>query len=115
MAKPDNSAVLLDYNRPGIMFVHCKYCLRDYYSGDFGDGQSPSEVGIESNRLNRGPVQNAIEDHAGGVAPKRQRPSRHLVQHNAEREQVSALVEFLAPHLLRRHIGDGTQRQRPGW
>ncbi len=44
MAKPDNSAVLLDYHRPGVMFVHCKYCLKEYYSGDFGDGKSPSEA-----------------------------------------------------------------------
>jgi len=44
MAKPDNSAVLLNYDRPGIMFLHCKHCLKEFYSGGFGDGQSPSEA-----------------------------------------------------------------------
>jgi len=44
------------------------------------------------------------------VAPKWQRSGTHLVQNHTEREQVGASIEFLASNLLRRHIGDGSQR-----
>ena len=57
------------------------------------------------------PIQNGFEDHPRTFAAERQRPGRHLVQHRAEREQVGAGIEFLASHLLRRHVGDGAQRR----
>ncbi len=43
-------------------------------------------------------------------AGERQRPGRHLVQHDAEREDVGARVQFVAPRLLRRHVRHGPQR-----
>ena len=45
----------------------------------------------------------------GGVAAKGQRAGGHLVEHDAEGEQVGAGVEFLAARLLGRHVGDGAQ------
>ena len=44
-------------------------------------------------------------------ATERQRARRHLVEHRAEREQVRARVQFLGPHLLRRHVGDRAHRR----
>ena len=34
----------LNYNEPGIQFMHCAKCLREFYDGTFGDGQSPGEA-----------------------------------------------------------------------
>ena len=38
-------------------------------------------------------------------------PGRHLVEHRAEGKQVGARVQFLGPHLLRRHVGDRAHRR----
>src|SRR5215471_6083964 len=43
-------------------------------------------------------------DYAGALALKRQTTCGHLVQHDAERKQISSLVQFLGSYLLRRHI-----------
>ena len=42
-----------------------------------------------------------------GVALERPRARQHLVHHHAQREDVGALVEWVATHLLRRHIANG--------
>lgn len=55
-------------------------------------------------------IQNRIEDRAGSVAPKRQRPCRHLVQHGTKREQVGTRVEVLTSNLLGRHVGHCSHR-----
>ena len=34
----------LNYNEPGIQFLHCAKCLREFYDGVFGKGQSPGEA-----------------------------------------------------------------------
>ena len=55
-------------------------------------------------------MEDGIEDRTRTVAAKRQCTRRHLVQDDSEREKVGAMVEFLAPDLLRRHVGDCSQR-----
>ncbi len=67
----------------------------------------------QSHRGFRSPVQDLIEDRSRGSAGERRRSCRHLVEHDAEREQVRPPVQLLAQHLLGRHIGHRTRR-RPG-
>ena len=45
------------------------------------------------------------------VARERQRAGRHLVEHDAEREQVGARVELPAARLLGRHVRHRAQRR----
>src|SRR6266699_2502653 len=56
-------------------------------------------------------IQNGFEDHTTRVASKRKHARTHLVQHRAEREQISTSVEFFALNLLGRHIRHGAQRR----
>ena len=58
-----------------------------------------------------GAVQDRVEDRRRGRATERQRARRHLVQHDAEREEVGARVELLAARLLRRHVRDRADRR----
>ena len=44
-----------------------------------------------------------------GVALEGRPPVEHLVEHRAEREDVGAVVDRLAAHLLRRHVADGAE------
>src|ERR1019366_5783340 len=55
-------------------------------------------------------IEDRIEDHACRVASEGQRSGTHLVQNRPEGKQVRASIEFLPSNLLRRHIGDGSQR-----
>ena len=52
-------------------------------------------------------AQNGVKNHAGSLAAEGRDARRHLVQHDAERKQIGASVEFLAAHLFRRHVGHG--------
>ena len=72
-------------------------------------------VGIQAHGRYRSSVQHGIEDHPGGIPAERECSSSHLVQQHAEREQIRARIEFPAPHLLWRHVGDGAQARFPGW
>ena len=51
----------------------------------------------------------AVGDDAGSLAPEWNGGGRHLVHDNSEGKQVGAGIQFLAPHLLGRHIGDRAQ------
>ena len=55
-------------------------------------------------------MQDPVEDERRGRGGKGSEPRRHLVEHDAEREQIRARVELLAPRLLRRHVQDGAHR-----
>ena len=57
----------------------------------------------------------ASEDHAGTFAAEGELAGRHLVQHRSEREQVRARIQFLRPHLLRRHVGHRPYGSARGW
>ena len=49
------------------------------------------------------------------VSPRNgRRARRHLVQHHSKREQIGARIQFLAPHLLRRHVGHCAELPRRG-
>ncbi len=52
-----------------------------------------------------------MDDRLIVVAAERQLPGQHLVEDDAERPDVGARVEILAPGLLRRHVGDGPDRR----
>jgi hypothetical protein len=65
---------------------------------------------IQPLRCHRFPIQDRVVDRRFAVAAERLLSCRHLVQHCSEGEQVGAIVEFLGPRLLRRHVGHRPQR-----
>ena len=73
------------------------------------------QVRIQPDRCQRRAVHDRIEDDSRSFSPKWHRASRHLVQHDAERKQIGARVERLAPHLLRRHVSHRAQRRSRDW
>ena len=54
-------------------------------------------------------MQDGIEDGSGRVALERKTASSHFVEDDAEGEEVSAGVEFLAKGLFGRHVGDSAE------
>ncbi len=68
-------------------------------------------VRVDPHWGHRRALQNRIEDQRRSGASKWQRCRAHLIQHRPEREQVCSSVEFLAPHLLRGHIGNRAKRR----
>ena len=54
-------------------------------------------------------VEDGIEGGSRSCTLKGQSSRSHFVEHNAEREQIGAGVEFFAKRLLGRHIGHRTQ------
>ena len=67
------------------------------------------QIGIQLQRRHRLPIQDALENNRRGVAVEGLLAGGHLIERRSKRKQVGAAVEFLAPGLLRRHIGDGAQ------
>ena len=65
---------------------------------------------IESPRRIGGSVQDGIEHCRRRFSNERLRPRRHLVEHHAQREQISPRVNLLPERLLRRHVGDGAHQ-----
>jgi len=65
------------------------------------------EIGVQAQRGRGGAVEDCLEDGGGTFSAKREHTGRHLVEHRAEGKQVAPRVQFLAPGLLRRHVGDG--------
>ena len=53
-------------------------------------------------------VQDCIDLRSNSVATKRKDASGHLVQHDAEGEQIGARVQLLAECLFGRHVSNGT-------
>src|SRR5712691_7893724 len=68
-------------------------------------------IRVDPNRRHWWTLQNGIEDQRRSIAPKWQRSRAHLVQHCPEGEQIGASIQFLAPHLLGRHIRHRAQRR----
>jgi hypothetical protein len=69
-------------------------------------------LGPQASRRHRVHPQ-ALAQAAGGLrVAERQLAGQHLVQHDADREQVAARIAANAEHLLRRHVGMGTDRAR---
>ena len=67
--------------------------------------------GIQAERVMRVPVHDLIEICAGAFAFERQRACRHLVNHERERKQVGARVQFFSQNLLGGHVQDRAQRR----
>src|SRR6476659_2250294 len=61
---------------------------------------------IQSHRGRGRAIQDAVEDLSRRVAMEWRPARRHLVQDDAEREQVSARVQLLTAYLLGRHVRD---------
>jgi hypothetical protein len=68
------------------------------------------EIGIEADGLDRSAMENRFEDLGTGVAAEGKRAGGHLVEDDAEREEIAASVDFLAADLFGRHIGNGANR-----
>src|SRR5205807_7693776 len=66
-------------------------------------------VRVYSNWRHRCSIQDRIKCRACHVTPEWKHSCTHLIQNRTEREQVCTPIEFFATHLLRRHIGDGSQ------
>ena len=62
---------------------------------------------LHAGRRRRLLVQNRGRDDGAGRAGECRPPDRHLVQHQAEREQIGSRVELFAAQLLGRHVGHG--------
>ena len=56
-------------------------------------------------------VQDGIFENRGRVSAEGALPGRHLVENQAEGEQVGARIQLLAAHLLRRHVARGAHRR----
>jgi hypothetical protein len=67
-------------------------------------------VGVELHRRQRLAVQDRVEHHGRRAALERLLARGHLVEHEAEREEVRADVQLLAARLLGRHVGHGAHR-----
>ena len=61
---------------------------------------------VRDDRSRRLAVQEGVESGGGGWSPERVRSRRHFIKHNAEAENVRAVINFLSQRLLRRHVGD---------
>ena len=60
--------------------------------------------------LQSGSLRTTARERVGDVvAGERARARQHLVEHGAERPDVGALVDGLAPRLLGRHVGGGAE------
>ena len=68
------------------------------------------EIRVQPYRRRRHTIQNRVGNHAGSFTAKWQSSGSHLIKHHAKRKQVRARVQFLAAHLLGRHIRDRTHR-----
>ena len=64
---------------------------------------------VQPDGRSAGAMKNGSENGPGRSAPKRRRPRRHFIQHDAERIQIGARVQHFSPHLLRRHVGGRSQ------
>ena len=53
------------------------------------------ELRIQPDGRSRRPVENGFRDHRRGLSAKRRNPGGHLVEHDAEREQVSPPIQIL--------------------
>lgn len=62
---------------------------------------------VKAQRRRRFVVQDLVGDEGGGCAAERGGTGRHFIEHGAERKQVGAGIQFLATHLLGRHVGEG--------
>ena len=62
------------------------------------------QIRIQTNRSDGRAIHDAVEDHARSFSAKRKRPGGHFVEHDSERKQISARIQRLATHLLRRHV-----------
>ena len=58
------------------------------------------EFGMEPKRRNRSAIENGFGDDAGSFAAEGERAGGHFVKNDAEREEVTAGVEFLAADLF---------------
>ena len=69
-------------------------------------------VRIQAHGRNGSAVQNRLRRSSPRYLPRKGKAAgRHFVQHDTEGEKVGARVQFFAPHLLRRHVGDRAQRR----
>ena len=63
--------------------------------------------GIQRRRRRRRLVQDLVDDLGRRRPGKRHPAGRQLVEHDAEREQVGAMIDAASERLLRRHVRDG--------
>src|SRR6266850_7620148 len=68
------------------------------------------QIRIQAHGRYRLPIQDGLENHSGSISAKWQRTCGHLIEHHAEREEIGAVIQFLAAYLLRRHISDRAYR-----
>ena len=78
-------------------------------------GNQPIEIGghirIQLQRSRRSATEDLVRHHTGRRSPERQHAGRHLVEHDAEREQIASRVDPCAAHLLGRHVHHRPQRR----
>src|SRR5207245_815016 len=69
------------------------------------------EGGIQASRRGGLLVQDGIEDGGGGVAGEGQQAGGHFVENCTKGKEIAAGVEFFAKSLIRRHVGEGAEKQ----
>ena len=75
-----------------------------------GIDQPRRRVGLQHGRRHRRPIQDRVEHHRRRRAGEGLLSCHHLVQHEAQREDVGTGVDLFAARLFRRHVGDSAQR-----
>src|SRR5216684_3042189 len=68
------------------------------------------ETAFQLSRRHGSLIQDSVKNSSRSGALERRDPRSHLIKHDAEGEQVGAVIEFLAERLLRRHVRHSTQR-----
>ena len=69
------------------------------------------QVRVHAARRRRAAIEDPLEDDRRRIARECRVSGRHLVEHDAEREQVGSRVERLSTRLLGRHVGDRPDRR----
>ena len=90
----------------GVLIAQIAILLKSFLNDPF---EFHGNFGIEADGSGRGLVQDRVNDVAGAFAAKGHRAGHHFVEHRSEGKQVGACVQFPAPHLLGRHVGDRAQ------
>src|SRR5208282_2088665 len=67
------------------------------------------QLRIEASRGGRRGVQNGLENDSRAFSAEGQLPGGHFIEDGTKGEEVAPRIEFLRPHLLGRHISDGTE------
>ena len=109
----DRAGVALDPLQVGLDLRGALVAQRRVLLQGLGDHalEFGGHIRIQPHGRHRLSVQDRVDDLRGALAAKRQDAGRHLVQDDAEREQIARRPDGLAARLLGRHVRHGAHRR----